>query len=126
MSSSVHGQGDDGVLIGIAMAAAFAAGLIAVAQHAGRTSAGYQLAIAEREGIELRRVADQAQRRVSSLRTPQAATARVAPMKLTALKYPNKWNVANAATIRSCAAALAVTPAPVTDAVSGPGRGIAR
>jgi hypothetical protein len=94
---------DEAVLVGIAATAAFAAGLLAVAQHAYCTSAGYQLAVARRAGIELRRSAAEAELRVTRLSTPQAATARAAAMKLTALKYPKSWNVVNAATLRACA-----------------------
>ncbi len=94
---------DEGVLVGIAATAAFAAGLLAVAQHAHCTSTGYQLAVARRAGLELRRSAAEAELRVTRLTTPQAATARAAAMKLTALKYPKSWNVVNAATLRACA-----------------------
>lgn len=99
---------DDGVLLGIAAAAAFAAGLLAVAQHAYCTSAGYELAVARRAGLELRRSADEAERNVTRLSTAQAATARAPSMKLTALKYPKTWNVVNAATLRACATAPAL------------------
>jgi hypothetical protein len=105
---------DDGVLVGIAAAAAFAAGLLAVAQHAYCTSAGYQLAVARRAGLELRRSAHQAERCVTALSTAQAATARAAAMKLTTLKYPKNWNVVNASTLRACAdtTTTAAVPAP--------------
>ncbi len=107
---------NDGALIGIAAAAAFAAGLIAVSQHAECTSAGYRLAVAQRENLELRRSADVLARRVDGLRTPQAATARAASMKLASLKYPKTWNVVHAATIEraATAAVAAVQPAPPT------------
>jgi hypothetical protein len=99
--------GDDRVLVGIAAAAAFAAGLLAVAQHAGNTTAGYESAVAQREGQELKRRCDQIERHVAALSTAQAATARVAAMKLTSLKYPKTWNVVSSATLRSCTAAAA-------------------
>lgn len=111
-----NARSDDGVLVGIAAVAAFAAGLLAVAQHAYCTSAGYRLAVARRAGLELTRCADEAERQVTKLSTAQAATARAASMKLTALKYPKTWNVVNAATLRACAdpansAAVAAAPA---------------
>lgn len=115
-----EGRRDEGVLVGIAVAAAFAAGLLAVAQHASCTSAGYELAVARRAGLELRRSAAAAERRVTALSTPQAATARAAAMKLTALKYPKSWNVVNAATLRACADP--VTAAVVPAAAAGVAR----
>jgi hypothetical protein len=90
----------DGVLVGVAAAAAFAAGLLAVSQHAECTNAGYRLAVAQRENLELRRGVDQVGRRVDALRTPQAAMARAASMKLSALKYPKTWNVVCAASMQ--------------------------
>jgi hypothetical protein len=90
-------HGGDGVLVGIAAVAAFSAGLIAVSQHADCTTAGYRLAVAQRENLELRRGVDQVARRVDALRTPQAAMARAAAMKLSTLKYPKTWNVVSAA-----------------------------
>lgn len=112
----------DGVLVGVAAVAAFAAGLFAVAQHACCTSAGYQLAVAQREGEELHRAAEQAERRVAQLSTVTAATARATPMKLTRLTYPRSWNIVNAATLRACLdghppAAPAAAPAPAPAAV---------
>ena len=101
----------DGVLVGVAAIAAFSAGLIAVAQHADCTTAGYRLAVSQRENLELRRGVDQVARRVDALRTPQAAMARAAAMKLTSLKYPKTWNVASASTIQRNAVA-AVLPLP--------------
>ena len=115
--------GDDRVLVGIAAIAAFAAGLVAVAQHADCTTAGYESAVAQREGVELRRQCDQIERRVAILSTVQAATARVAAMKLTSLKYPKTWNVVRPATLRSCAVADALTFVPVAAA---PAKGIVR
>ena len=112
---SMNGRGD-GVLVGVAVVAAFAAGLVAIAQHAYCTSAGYQLAVAQREGQELSRVADQAERRVAQLSTVTAATARVTPMKLTRLTYPRTWNIVNAGTLRAClgeTVAAAAPPVPV-------------
>jgi hypothetical protein len=96
------GRGD-GVLVGVAAIAAFSAGLIAVSQHADCTTAGYRLAVAQRENLELRRGVDQVARRVDALQTPQAAIARAASMKLTSLKYPKTWNVVTAAAIGRCA-----------------------
>ena len=93
---------DDGVLVSVAVAAAFAAGLVAVAQHAYCTSAGYQLAVAQREGEELHRTAEQAERRVAQLSTVTAATARATPMKLTRLMYPRSWNIVNSGPLRAC------------------------
>jgi hypothetical protein len=93
----------DGVLVGVAAVAAFVAGLFAVSNHAECTNAGYRLAVAKRENMELRREVDQAARRVSALRTPQAATARAASMKLASLKYPKTWNVASSSVVQRCA-----------------------
>jgi hypothetical protein len=107
----MSGGRDDGVLVGVAVAAAFAAGLVAIAQHACCTTAGYQLAVAQREGEELQRAAEQAERRVAQLSTVTAATARAAPMKLTRLSYPRSWNIVNAGTLRACLDGTAV-PAP--------------
>ena len=101
---------DDGVLVGVAAAAALAAGLMAVAQHANCTSVGYELAVAERENLELSRGVERIERRASALRTPQAATARAAAMKLSALKYPKTWNVVTSATVASCVVAPTVAP----------------
>lgn len=103
---------DESVLVGIAAAAAFAAGLLAVAQHAYCTSAGYQLAVVRRAGLELGRSAAQAELRVTWLSTAQAATTRAASMKLTALKYPKNWNIVNAATLRACADPATATTLP--------------
>jgi hypothetical protein len=116
-------SGDDRVLVGIAAAAAFAAGLVAVAQHADCTTAGYRSAVAQREGIELRRQCDQIERRVAAMSTAQAATARIVPMKLTSLKYPKTWNVVSPATPRSCAIADATTVLRLPET---PAKGIAR
>ena len=110
---------DDRVLVGIAAAAAFAAGLLAVAQHSSCTSAGYELAVAQREGTELRLAASQQERRVTALSTAQAASARIAPMKLTTLRYPKTWNVVNAATVTSCAAASAAASMSVAPRAAG-------
>jgi len=115
--------GDDRVLVGIAAAAAFAAGLVAVAQHADCTTAGYESAVAQREGLELRRQCDQVERHVAILSTVQAATARVAAMKLTSLKYPKTWNVVSPATLRSCAVADALAIGRVPEV---PAKGIVR
>jgi hypothetical protein len=101
----------DGVLVGVAAIAAFSAGLLAVAQHADCTTAGYRLAVAQRENLELRRGVDQVARRVDALLTPQAAMTRAAAMKLTSLKYPKTWNVASASTIQKNAVAT-VLPLP--------------
>jgi hypothetical protein len=116
-------DGGDRVLVGIAAAAAFAAGLVAVAQHADCTAAGYRTAVAEREGLELRRQCDQAERRVAALSTAQSATSRVAPMKLNSLKYPKTWNVVSPATLRSCAVADAL---PMLRLSPPPEKGTAR
>jgi hypothetical protein len=104
----------DGVLVGVAVAAAFAACLVSVAQHACCTSAGYQLAVAQREALELRRAEEQAERRVAQLSTVTAATARATPMKLTRLTYPRTWNIVNAGTLRACldGRPAAAAPAP--------------
>lgn len=110
--------GDERVLIGIAVGAAFAAGLMAVAQHANCTTAGYDLAVAQRENLELRRTAAELDRRVSSLSTPQAAVARAAAMKLTNLKYPKTWNIVRGATVRAVAASP-VAAAPLPAAAKG-------
>ncbi len=110
MSAAKQG---DGVLVGSAALAAFAAGIVAVSQHADCTSAGYRLAVADRENVELRRGVEQAERRVEALRTPQAATARAAAMKLASLKYPKTWNVVCAASVEH-AAAPPVLPAIMT------------
>jgi len=107
------GKADDGVLVGVAVVAAFAAGLVAIAQHAYCTSAGYQLAVAQREGQELSRAAEQAERRVAQLSTVTAATARATPMKLTRLTYPRSWNIVNAGTLRSCLDGPSAAAAPV-------------
>lgn len=103
---SANAQGD-GALVAIAAAAAFGAGLLAVRAHADCTAAGYDLAVARSEGVELGRAADAAERAVTRLRTMPAATARAAAMKLR-LDYPKKWNVVRAGTLRACLAA----PAP--------------
>ena len=116
-------SGDDRVLVGIAAAAAFAAGLVAVAQHADCTTAGYQSAVVQREGLELRRQCDQVERHVAALSTAQAATARIAAMKLTSLKYPKTWNVVSPATLRSCAIADALMVVRLPDS---PAKGIVR
>jgi hypothetical protein len=108
----------DGALVGLAAAAALAAGLLAVSQHADHTTLGYQLAVAERERLELRRGVEQWERRVAALRTPLAASARAPSMKLAALKYPKTWNVVSAATLRSCADAAPVSAAPVVPAAA--------
>jgi hypothetical protein len=105
-------QGGDGVLVGLAAAASLAAGLLAVAQHADCTSVGYQLAVAERERMELRRELGRWERRVAELRTPSAATARATSMKLASLKYPKTWNVVSAATVRACADAAVTAAKP--------------
>ena len=109
-----RGNGGDGVLVGVAVVAAFAAGLVAIAQHACGTSAGYQLAVAQREGQELSRAAEQAERRVAQLSTVTAATARANSMKLTRLAYPRSWNIVNASTLRACldGQSAAAAPAP--------------
>jgi len=113
----------DGVLLGVAAVAAFASGLLAVSHHAECTTAGYRLAVARRENIELRRGVDELARRVDALRTPQAATARAAAMKLTSLKYPKTWNVASATVIRSFAPDAAP---PGASPVSASAKGTAR
>ena len=109
-------QRPDGVLVGVAAVAAFAAGLIAVAQHADCTSAGYKLAVAQRGNLELRRGVDQLARRVDVLKTPQAATARAAAMKLASLKYPKTWNVVAATTIERQAVAALVPASQLSPA----------
>ena len=107
-------SGDDRILLGLAVAAAFAAGLVAVEQHCSCTAAGYQLAVASRENLELRRACDEAERHVSRLRTPQAALARLAPMKLPKLDYPKRWNIVSSRTLLAASsgpAPLAAVPA---------------
>jgi len=116
------------MLIGLAAAATFAAGLAAVAQHANATSAGYELAVAQREHVELARIAARAEQRLSRLSTPQAAMARAqapAMKQLASLKWPKSWNVVRAATLEACAAAPAAAFEPARTAAPGP-RGGAR
>jgi len=108
--------------VGVAAVAAFAAGLVAIAQHAYCTSAGYQLAVAQREGQELRREEEQAERRVAQLSTITAATARATPMKLTRLSYPRNWNIVNAATLRACLGGGAPAAAAHAPLRGGPAR----
>lgn len=109
--------GDDRILIGLAVAAAFAAGLVAVEQHCACTAAGYQLAVASRENLELRRASDEAERRVAYLRTPQAAMARMGPMKLPKLEYPKRWNIVTSRTLLAASSG----PAPLAAAPSAGG-----
>jgi hypothetical protein len=109
---------DDRVLVGLAVLAAFAAGLVAVAQHASCTSAGYQLAVAQRECVELRRSLAQAERGVTRLETLPAASSRATPMKLASLRYPKTWNVVSSATLRSLASAQTTTLLPTTAAAA--------
>jgi len=116
----------DGVLVGLAAVAAFVAGLLAVSQHAECTAAGYRLAVAQREHLELSRAVDQIERRVDALRTPQAATARAATMKLASLKYPKTWNVVNATTIERRAAIAFVSPLPTVQTLAVSSKGAAR
>ena len=90
-------------LLGISFAAALGAGLLAVDEHAATTGAGYRLAVALREGEELRRMADAAGRRATRLAAPQAALARAAAGRPAKLAWPTRWNVVRAATLEACA-----------------------
>jgi hypothetical protein len=102
------------VLVGLAAAATFAAGLIAVAQHANTTSAGYQLAVLERENLELSRIASQGERRVAELSTAPSARARgqsPAMKKLASLKWPKSWNVVRSETLAACASDVSAASA---------------
>ncbi len=107
---------NDRTLLVVAVAAALAAGLCAVDQHASCTTAGYALAVAQREGEECRRMADAAERRVAAARTTQATMARAKDMKIP-LDWPRTWNVVRASTL---AAGLA---AQQTQTPGGPAQG---
>lgn len=63
-------------LLGLAAAAAFAASLLAIAQHSENTAFGYRLAASQAEGEALAREAARLERRVASLRSPVAVLAR--------------------------------------------------
>ncbi len=86
-----------GTLVGLAVGLAFVVAVAAVGQHDACTDAGYQLAVAQREGIELRRICARVEQRVATLRSPASAIARAQKWQL-GLAYPRTWNVVSAST----------------------------
>lgn len=68
--------------LALAVAAAFAAAILAISGHADQVEQGYRLAAARREGEVLLREAVQAERRVVSLKIPTAVARRAESMRL--------------------------------------------
>lgn len=77
----------DGRGLALAIAAAFAASMLAIGEHAEQVEQGYRLAAARCEGEVLTREAQRAERKVAQMRLPFAVSARAAAMKLE-LEHP--------------------------------------
>jgi hypothetical protein len=104
----------------LAVAAAFASGLLAIAEHAEKVEQGYLLAAARAEGEVLRREAMHAERRVALLRLPRVASERALAMKLE-LGHPSDRRTLSPEQIAEfmgppsdAAAPAASAPAPAT------------
>ncbi|MCE9636948.1 MAG: hypothetical protein K8T90_14685 [Planctomycetes bacterium] len=77
----------DGRGLVLAIAAAFAASMLAIAEHAEQVEQGYRLAAARCEGEVLTREAQRAERKVALMRLPFSVSGRATAMKLE-LEHP--------------------------------------
>jgi hypothetical protein len=95
----------------LSVAAAFAAGLLAIAEHAEKVEQGYRLAAARAEGEVLRREAMHAERKVALLRLPRAAAERATAMKLD-LGHPPDRRTLSPAQVAALVPPAAAAPPP--------------
>jgi len=106
---------NEGRGLALAVAAAFAAAILAISGHSDKVEQGYRLSAVRAEGEVLRREAMHAERRVSLLRLPRVAADRAVAMKLD-LGHPSDRRTYTAEEVT----ALVAPPVGVTQVSQNP------